>query len=120
MIDKVIIVDKKNIPNLTEDFVIINNMEIDNNGNLLIGISFNGGCKEHLFRLFGFFEDQKTLILILEHNSNGDDCKMIVSKDLLFDLSVVRNHYIEKYKENIQHNYITIKLQNIGLKYYIF
>ena len=31
-------------------------MKIKDNDNLSIEITFHGGCKEHLFRLLGYFE----------------------------------------------------------------
>ena len=117
MIEKLILVDKKNIPALEKNFIVIKKMEIKNNDNLLIGVLFHGGCKEHFFRLFGFFDDNKILNLLLDHDSNDDRCKMIVRQDLLFDLSVVRDNYIVQ--NNIQNNYLILKLENLNVKYYL-
>lgn len=116
MTDKLILVDKKNIPTLKKDHVVINKIEIKDKDNLLIKVLFHGGCKEHLFKLFGFFEDNKILNLLLEHDSNGDNCKMIVRKDLLFDLFEVKNDYK---KRNIQDSFLILKLENLEAKYNI-
>lgn len=116
MIEKLILVDKKNIPVLEKNFIVINKMEIKNRDNLLIGLLYHGGCKKHFFRLFGFFEDNRILSLLLDHDSNDDQCKMIVREDLLFDLSVVRDNYIVQ--NNIQNNYLILKLEKLNVKYY--
>lgn len=115
--DKIILIDKKDISALEKNFIGINQMEIKNKDNLLIGVLFNGGCKEHFFKLFGFFEDNEVLNLILEHDSNGDQCKMVERKNLLFDLSPIRNNY--SVNETIQHKFLILKLKNREVKYYL-
>jgi hypothetical protein len=117
MMDKVILIDKKNIPALEKNFIGINKMEIKNKDNLLVGVLFHGGCKEHFFKLFGFFEDNEILNLILEHDSNGDPCKRVERKNLLFDLSPVRNN--DLIKEIIKDNFLILKLINREIKYYL-
>src|SRR5215203_1811274 len=109
MTDKLILVNKNDIPALKKDHIIINKMEIK--------VLFHGGCKEHLFKLFGFFgEDNRILNLLLEHDSNGDNCKMIVRKDLIFDLLTVKNDFIIR---NIQNNFLILKLENLEAEYHI-
>jgi len=117
MIEKVILVDKKNIPTLKKDYMVINKMEIKDKDNILIKVLFHGGCKEHFFRLFGFFGDTGILSLLLEHDSNGDNCKMIVREDLVFNLSTVKNNYT--IRNDIQDNFLILKLENLETKYYI-
>jgi hypothetical protein len=100
MPEPVILVNKKNLPTLKRDFLTVNKMRIiDNNDNVVLRITYYGGCKEHTFRLYGFYEDERNLVLNLEHNANGDQCKMIIEKDLTFDFSPIRKHCtIEKRK----------------------
>jgi len=117
MTDKLILVNKNDIPALKKDHIIINKMEIKDKDNILIKVLFHGGCKEHLFKLFGFFgEDNRILNLLLEHDSNGDNCKMIVRKDLIFDLLTVKNDFIIR---NIQNNFLILKLENLEAEYHI-
>ena len=118
MIEKVILVDKKNIPTFKKDYIVINKMEIKDKDNILIKVLFHGGCKDHLFRLFGFFENRGILNLLLEHDSNGDNCKMIIREDLIFSLSSVKDN--DTIKNNIQENFLILKLQNLEVKYNIF
>jgi hypothetical protein len=115
--DKIILIEKKDIPALENNFIGINKMEIKNKDNLLIGVLFNGGCKEHFFKLFGFFDDNEILNLIIEHDSNGDQCKMVERKNLIFDLSPIRIEYLVN--ETIQHKFLILKLKNREVKYYI-
>ncbi len=116
MIEKVILVDKKDIPTIKKDYIVINKMEIKDKDNILIKVLFHGGCKDHLFRLFGFFGDRGILNLLLEHDSNGDNCKMIVREDLIFSLSTVKNN--DTIRNNIQDNFLLLKLENLEAKYY--
>jgi hypothetical protein len=100
MSEPVILVNKKNLPTLKRDFLTVNKMRIsDNNDFVFLRITYHGGCKEHTFRLYGFYEDDRNLVLLLEHNAHGDQCKMIIEKDLTFDLSLIRKYCaIEKKK----------------------
>ena len=52
MIEKVILVDKKNIPTLKKDYIVINKMEIKDKDNILIKVLFHGGCKDLLLQSF--------------------------------------------------------------------
>ena len=116
MTEKIILVNKNNIPTLKKDHIVINKIEIKEKDNIVIKVLFHGGCKEHLFRLFGFFEDNRILNLLLEHDSNGDNCKMIVRKDLIFDLLTVKNDFTMR---NIRNNFLMLKLGNLEAKYHI-
>jgi hypothetical protein len=91
--EAIILVGKMNVSTLNRDFMVINKMNISDNNNVLIGITFYGGCKEHTFKLYGFFEDDKNLSLHLEHNANGDQCKRLIREELFFDLSPIRKYY---------------------------
>lgn len=119
MSNKIILIDKEEIPTLKSDFVGIKEMKIKDNDNLSIEISFYGGCKDHLFRLFGFFDDHRILNLFLEHDSNDDQCKMIVRKELLFDLSPIKNNYQLNKQNKEKDNSLILKLKNRETKYVI-
>ncbi len=61
---------------------------------LKIRVSYGGGCKEHGFTLY--YEhlpilSQYSGSLLLSHNANGDLCKALITEDLYFDLSSVRD-----------------------------
>ena len=58
---------------------------------LTLNVQYSGGCQEHEFKLYTNKNYAKSeppkLTLSLEHNSNGDLCKSIVSDTLVFDIS---------------------------------
>lgn len=80
--------------------VTIKNAEI--NGDFLkLSVSYSGGCEEHEFDLLFNGMYAKSLPVqakfFLKHNSNGDACKGLVHKELLFDVSELKkkqNHVI--------------------------
>lgn len=119
MLNKIILTDKQKIPILKNDFVGISEMNIKDNDNLSIEISFYGGCEDHSFRLFGFFDDHRILTLFLEHDSKGDQCKMIVRKELLFDLSPIKNNYQLNKQNKERDDSLMLKLKNRETKYVI-
>jgi len=118
MSEKVILVDRNSVPNIEKNFLIINTIEIKDKDTLLIRILFHGGCKDHLFKLIGFFDDDTNILnLILDHNANDDQCKMVVKQDLTFDLSTVKNNLTIRNK--IRGNFLILKLESLELKYHI-
>lgn len=63
-------------------------------GNLLsIDVQYSGGSKEHTFELFSNQMMMKSLPpkmnLFLQHQANGDLAKALITKTLLFDLSLL-------------------------------
>jgi len=62
------------------------------NKNLLsLNVQYSGGCSEHEFKLFTNKNYSKSeppkLSLSLEHNTNGDLCKAIITDKIVFDIS---------------------------------
>ena len=73
-----------------QDQLTINGVSVSIN-TLRIAVTYGGGCKEHVFKLY---HDGSILIsqpgqvnLYLSHDANGDDCKALVHDTLLFDLT---------------------------------
>lgn len=63
-------------------------------GNIMtIGISYNGGCKDHVFRVVGSSVLAKSLPPIrtfqIIHNSNEDKCEKIMTENLKVDISAL-------------------------------
>lgn len=61
-------------------------------GNILtLKVSYSGGCKDHEFKLIGNKMISKSLPpkrgIFLYHNSNEDNCRELISKELHFDLT---------------------------------
>ena len=61
-----------------------------NQNTLSIIVSYGGGCKVHDWALKGPKDFLKSLppkkVLFLEHNSNGDRCRKVITDTLLFDV----------------------------------
>jgi hypothetical protein len=64
---------------------------------LLVRVQYGGGCREHQFESitnFAFLENideegnsfPSTLRMVIKHNGNGDNCRAIIQKEILFDL----------------------------------
>ena len=64
-------------------------------------VSFGGGCEAHYFDLVahgGFRESQPVRVsAFLSHDGNGDLCEALLTKDLAFDLSPLKEAYQEAY-----------------------
>jgi hypothetical protein len=61
---------------------------------LTLNISYSGGCQEHVFK--GYFTGMfmKSMPpkanLLIEHNSNEDACREMITKDISFNVSAMR------------------------------
>ena len=90
------------------------------NGDILsIIVEYSGGCKQHRWALIGSKSFIKSLPpkkgLFLEHNSQNDVCRKLITDTLLFDASTAKYPGKEKnynvifilngYKENLVYNY---------------
>jgi hypothetical protein len=117
MTSKIILTSKDHIKELKSNQVFVNGINIETNNTIAIKVTYSGGCKEHVFKLFGFVDDHYKIILTLEHNSNGDACKKIIKETLSFDLTPIKNEY-EKL-QNINKDFVTLILKNKEIKYSI-
>jgi hypothetical protein len=61
---------------------------------LLVTVSYSGGCRDHIFTLHSNGAYMKSLppqmMLWLEHLSNGDNCRAMITETLKFDLRQIR------------------------------
>lgn len=68
----------------------IQSAKIEGN-NLILEVSYGGGCEEHDFSLVGSQMISKSLPPIrsvkLIHDAHGDKCKALIMKTLTFDIS---------------------------------
>ena len=68
---------------------------------LRISVSYGGGCEEHEFTLIAsntFIESSPVqLNIAIVHNANLDPCEMWVSEDYFFDLTPIKNMYLQQY-----------------------
>ena len=117
MTQEIILIYKKDIPDIEQNFFVIKKMGIKERDTLLIEVTYYGGCKEHVFKLFGYFDDNTNIVFLLEHNANGDQCKSILRKDLMFDLSPIKAKFEIKNRKNLKKRSLTLNLKNMKTKY---
>lgn len=75
--------------------------------NLIFNIIHNGGCKPHTFRLIGDSTILKSkpvqTNVYLVHENNGDTCAAEIRKELIFDISRLKNLKYNPINLNIDH-----------------
>ena len=97
-----IILDQTAYSNARQDSYNINNVTLEADI-LTIAVSYGGGCADHYFSLIGsttFMESFPVQMnILLSHNANGDNCEAFFMKDLVFDLSPIKNLFQQSYSE---------------------
>lgn len=87
-------------PDFRNDRALIDSVRISGD-TLILVVSFSGGCREHEFKLFGSRSIIKTnppqAEIYLSHNSNADPCRAWITQNLKFDLSPLKNYYIQTF-----------------------
>ncbi|MES2765278.1 MAG: META domain-containing protein [Bacteroidota bacterium] len=88
-----------------DPFEILNVKKIDET-HISITVQYSGGCEEHEFNLFADENIQPGnatdfVQMMLTHNSNGDMCEALITKELTFDVSPL----IKKWHENPHGNH---------------
>jgi hypothetical protein len=88
---------------------------------LKINVSYNGGCKKHLFsltakKIFQQIKNTYEVQLKLFHNSNRDNCKKIVTEELFFNLLPLKAEF---QKENLsqKNNGLILTIDNKVINY---
>lgn len=68
---------------------------------LHVQVQFGGGCRDHRFALYredAFLESLPVqLRLHLSHDAQGDNCRALLSRELAFDLTPVKEAYQRQY-----------------------
>lgn len=76
------------------DAITITNTAIEGN-NLLISVSFSGGCETHDFRLLTNGAIMKSMPpqmnITLEHDGHGDNCRSMIEQTLVYDISEAKS-----------------------------
>ena len=71
---------------------------------LTINVSYSGGCETHAFTLVAeqrFLESLPVQLHVsLAHNANGDTCKALITEDLHFDLTTIKEVYQKVYRKD--------------------
>lgn len=63
---------------------------------LRLTVTHSGGCKDHTYQLYTSGAVMKSyppqMTLHLAHNAHGDACRALITQDLTFDLSPLKQH----------------------------
>lgn len=77
------------------DAIAITSTAIEGN-NLLISVSYSGGCETHDFKLMSNGAIMKSMPpqmnITLEHNGNGDSCRAMIEQTLVYDISEAKSY----------------------------
>ncbi len=89
-------------PDFRNDRALIDSARISGD-TLILVVSYSGGCREHEFKLFGSRSIIKTnppqAEIYLSHNSNADPCEAWITQQLKFDLSPLKNYYLQTFDD---------------------
>ena len=86
---------------------------------LLLTVSYGGGCEAHQFQLcwadtFAESDPVQTGMTLI-HDGNGDACEAYATEDLVFDLTPLKDRWMEMYGGNT--GTILIGIDGEGLDY---
>jgi len=94
--ENVIMFDNWNSIKLIKDPLVISKVKIEKDS-LIISVEYSGGCAKHDFKLFiGKWllkSNPPQAELFLSHDSHGDMCLAWISRDLKFDLTLLKNWF---------------------------
>jgi hypothetical protein len=86
------------------------------NDSLQVTVQYGGGCQRHEFSLHAsrvFMESHPVQSpIVLHHNANGDTCRALLSRDLRFDLTPLRDAWRTGYQQ--RHGTIILRLRGYG------
>ena len=98
-----ILVDKSKYENAIKDNYSFDTVSLEQNF-LSLDISYSGGCASHEFSLIGsgdFMESYPVqTTIVLSHEDNDDNCESFITETLVFDLTPLKELYIDLYSES--------------------
>ena len=105
-VDKITLISTEefNLLDLKQDPFEILEPSISNNV-LNLKVKFSGGCSAHDFSIIGvtpFMESNPVQIkVVFGHDDNDDPCDSIISSEIKFDLTPLKQEYIQSYPGSI-------------------
>jgi hypothetical protein len=88
---------------------------------LYLTVSYGGGCTDHIFELYGlgYFQESNPPIasIYLSHNANGDMCEAWITRELVFDLTPLKQTYTKFYRSRRGEFYLRIIEPRTGSTY---
>lgn len=86
------------------------------NDSLQVTVQYAGGCKRHEFSLHAsrvFMESHPVQSrVVLHHDANGDTCRALLTRELQFDLTPLRDAWRAGYQQ--RHGTIILRLRGFG------
>lgn len=103
-----------------DPFQVVGEPRIDGD-TLFITVQFGGGCARHEFRLLGgriFLESEPVQApLVLHHDANGDNCRALLTRDLRFDLTPLKEAWQRSYGARAGRMRVTLPALRLDLLY---
>jgi len=96
-----IIIDDNYYQDAPQDPFVFNSVELNRN-NLVLNISYGGGCEEHVFVLIAtsFMESYPVQVnVVLSHEDNNDPCDAWITEEMIFSLLPLRKAWQEQYNK---------------------
>jgi len=98
-----ILINKSEFDNAIRDDFSFNTVTLEQDI-LSLDVSYSGGCTSHDFLLIGsgdFMESYPVqTTIVLSHEDNDDNCESLITKTLVFDLTPLKELYIDLYSES--------------------
>jgi hypothetical protein len=80
-----------NASSVRDPFSIVSNTVIGDN--LKLTINYNGGCNDHNFKLvWNQYSMAPFMVVNIMHNANGDKCNQNFTRQLCFDISLLKKN----------------------------
>jgi hypothetical protein len=83
---------------------------------LHVTVQYGGGCQRHEFSLHAdraFMESHPVQTrIVVRHNANGDQCRALLTRDLTFELTPLKDAYRTGYQQ--RHGTIILRLRGYG------
>ena len=114
-IKPVLLINEENNSLVEHDLLNVNKVQLDKDL-LAFEVSYSGGCETHEIDLLAYKSIQKSnpaqVTVMLSHNSNKDACEAMITKEVKFDLSELKEYLKKNY--NIQDKVVLLLFDPSG------
>lgn len=94
------LIDEHNSSLIKTDLLNVNSVSLKND-ELRFHVEYSGGCRTHEIELYAYRAIMKSnppqVTLRLSHNSDGDVCKALITKEAVFDLNELKDYLVKNH-----------------------